>query len=152
MSAVTEPYDLLESLGFKITMLSRINERRFEKLLAPLGLSRVTWCVLLAVHQERLVNPSDIASFIGIDRTATSRALKRLESKRLIRRINGRTDKRTTEVTATAAGVALLDTATEAARSNARLFNDKLTRDDRDRLVGLVDCLLQGEIREIAGL
>jgi DNA-binding MarR family transcriptional regulator len=49
----------------------------------------VGWCILLAVEEEGLKNPSEIAQFVGIDRTATSRALRQLEDEGLIAREMG---------------------------------------------------------------
>ena len=83
---MSEIYALHDSIGYRMTLLSRINERRFDGLLAATGLTRVTWCVLLAVVQQYLQNPSEIADWVGIDRTATSRALRRLEADKMIAR------------------------------------------------------------------
>jgi len=152
MRDVSDRYSLQDSLGYQITLLSRINERLFEQRLAPLGLTRITWCVLLAVHQEKLVNPSEIAAYIGIDRTATSRALRRLEADGLIARAGGAADRRTTEVSATLAGATRLAKATTAARTNAERFADKLSRYERLRLIELIDKLMAGEQRNVKGL
>ena len=54
---MTEPYALHDSLGYQLTLLSRIHERRFETALAPLGLTRVKWCVLLAIGQADAAPP-----------------------------------------------------------------------------------------------
>jgi len=72
MSAENKRYDLHGSLGYQATVTARSFERRLEERLRKLGLSRLGWCILLAVGEEKLASPSDIAGFIGIDRTATS--------------------------------------------------------------------------------
>ena len=61
---------------------------RNEKL-RLIGLTRTTWCILLAVGNEGMTQPSDIAAFVGIDRTATSRALRSMESDGLLARHSG---------------------------------------------------------------
>lgn len=146
------PYDLQASLGYQITLLARINERQFEKYLTPLGLTRVNWCVLLAVDQQGLVNPSEIAAFIGIDRTATSRALRRLEADGLVQRRSGADDKRKTEVRATARGAATLSKACDVARVNAVRFAGKLSPNERNTLESLLGRLMAGEDRDVKGL
>ena len=89
-------YRLHASLGYNLSLAARLQERRLDDALKTLGLSRTTWCVLLAVGVEALTQPSEIATFIGIDRTATSRALRMMEADGLLTRESGRADKRTT--------------------------------------------------------
>ncbi|MEM7723830.1 MAG: MarR family transcriptional regulator [Pseudomonadota bacterium] len=79
-------------------------ERRVDEGLKRHGLTRIGWCILLAVEDEGKTNPSDIADFVGIDRTATSRALKHLEASGLIQRTMGREDRRMTHVALTETG------------------------------------------------
>jgi len=145
-------YPLHDSIGYRMTLMSRISERRFETLLAPLGLTRVTWCVLLAVGQQDLHAPSAIAEWIGIDRTATSRALKRLDAAGLVDRCNGTDDKRNTVVSITQDGATVLAAASAAATQNAAYFNDKLSWYERDMLTATLEKLLQNETRNVPGL
>ena len=58
-------YHLHASLGYRLTRAARIAERRFEDRLSDKGLTRMSWCVLLAVGEEGLTMPSDIADFGG---------------------------------------------------------------------------------------
>ena len=74
-------YRLHDSLGYRLTYAARLNERRFEAGLADLGLTRLMWCVLCALDFEGLSRPSDIAAFIGVDRTAISRCLRQMEGR-----------------------------------------------------------------------
>jgi DNA-binding MarR family transcriptional regulator len=101
-------YRLHRSLGYKLSIASRLQERRLDEGLRRLGLTRVSWCVLLAVGVEGLGRPSDIARFVGIDRTATSRALRQMEAAGLVTRASGAKDRRTTQVTCTPKGRALM--------------------------------------------
>jgi hypothetical protein len=60
----TEPvpkFGLHDSMGHHITRTARIVERRVEGGLRHHGLTRVGWCILLAVEEEGLKNPSEIA-------------------------------------------------------------------------------------------
>ena len=119
------PYRLHDAIGYQLTVTARLQERRFEAALKTLGLTRITWCVLLATGDEGLSQPSDIAAFIGIDRTATSRALKQMEASGLITRDGGTGDRRTTRVCLTDLGRAKLDEAEPMAVSN-RTRTEKL--------------------------
>jgi DNA-binding MarR family transcriptional regulator len=139
-------------MGYQMTLLSRISERRFEQLLTPLGLTRVKWCVLLAVREQGLKNPSEIAEFIGIDRTATSRALRALDAGGLVTRCGGSTDKRMTEVTLTDAGSDVLQRAINAAQTNANHYGGKLSLYEQDMLRSIIKKLMEGEARDVSGL
>jgi len=152
LTNMTSAYDLHDSLGYQITLFSRISERRFEAALAPLGLSRVTWCVLLGVGQQGLKSPSEIADFVGIDRTATSRALRRLERDGQITRSNGQKDRRMTEVAITPQGAERLKVATARARENADYFKQKLSWYEQETLSLIIRKLMQGEARDVSGL
>ena len=85
MNTLTK-YDLQRSLGYRMTYVARLNERRFEGMIAEQGLSRLAWCVLCALEYEDLSRPSDIADFIGVDRAAISRVIGQMEAKDLITR------------------------------------------------------------------
>ena len=75
--------------GSEIAEKSQEQERRLDEGLRSLGLTRTTWCILLAVGNEDLSQPSEIAEFVGVDRTATSRALRAMEEGGLISRRTG---------------------------------------------------------------
>lgn len=139
------PYRLHESVLYQMTLTARIQERRLEDGLKTLGLTRITWCVLLAVHNEGLRQPSAIAGFIGIDRTATSRALRQMEAAGWLARRCGTPDRRTTEVVLTETGKALLDAATPFAEGNQRHFMGKITPEEAQALSRIMARLRAGE-------
>lgn len=134
----TSSYDLHGSLGYQLTVVARLNERPFEEALKALGLTRTSWCVLLAVEVASLSRPSDIADFVGIDRTAISRALRQMEHERLISRVAGCGDARTTQVGMTDIGRDALDRAIPLARQNARNFEQRLSSGERAALVDIL--------------
>lgn len=123
-------YRLHASLGYQLSLTARIQERRLEDGLRDLGLTRIQWCILLAVGNENLRHPSDIAAFIGVDRTATSRALRGMDEDGLIRRKTGAADRRTTAVSLTARGYRLLEAGTPLAKANNALMAARLTDDE----------------------
>ncbi|KIC15299.1 MULTISPECIES: MarR family winged helix-turn-helix transcriptional regulator [unclassified Leisingera] len=145
-------FHLHHSLGYQITMLARVIERRFEQRIAEHGLTRVTWCVLLAVGEEGLTTPSEIADFIGIDRTATSRALRQMEAGGLITRRSGEGDGRSIRVMLTAAGQAALQAVLPIAQENAAHFEAKLSGEELSELRQSAVKLLQDEPRIVAKL
>ncbi|MBF9061157.1 winged helix DNA-binding protein [Rhodobacterales bacterium HKCCSP123] len=138
-------FGLHDSVGHHITRTARIIERRVENNLRRFGLTRVGWCVLLAVAEEGKKNPSDIADFVGIDRTATSRALRVLETEGLIGREMGRDDRRTTEVRLTDAGEEQFRAVLPICRDANTHFHDKLTDEELMTLRRLLTKLTENE-------
>jgi MarR family transcriptional regulator, transcriptional regulator for hemolysin len=134
----TAPYRLHASLGYHLSVAARQQERRLDEQLKTLGLTRTTWCVLLAVGNEGLSQPSDIASFVGIDRTATSRALRQMEADGLLARSSGTKDRRTRQVDLTAKGCKAILAATPFARQNADILASQLDPGEQDALIRLL--------------
>lgn len=147
------PYRLHASLGYQLSLSARLQERRLEDGLRGLGLTRVTWCVLLAVGNEGLVHPSDIAAFVGIDRTATSRALRQMEGAGLIARsagsASGNGDRRTTAVRLTDLGRQRLSEGTPLAEANNQAMEDQLGPAERAELRRLLMRIREGETRPL---
>lgn len=142
----TKPrFGLHDSISFHTSQTARLIERRVEEGLRNFGLTRAGWCILLAVGEDQLKNPSEIASFVGIDRTATSRALRQLEDEGLIARSIGRQDRRTTEVALTDEGRKRLTDAMPICSENIAHFNDKLSASERAELNRLLGKLRSGE-------
>ncbi len=138
-------YRLHASLGYNLSLASRLQERRLDDSLKSLDLTRTTWCVLLAVGNENLSQPSDIARFVGIDRTATSRALRQMEAAELVVRHAGTDDKRTTRVSLTDAGRSKIKDGTPFAQTNNDVMRAKLTDAEFDQLRRLLGKVIEGE-------
>jgi len=146
-------YRLHQSLAYHLSLAARLPERRLDDFLKPLGLTRITWCVLLAVENEGLTRPSGIAEFVGIDRTATSRALRQMEEAGLLER-RGATggDRRVTEVALTPKGRALVAEGTPLAMRNNALISDKLSPEEERELERLLAKTIAGEARALPKL
>lgn len=141
--AHTETYRLHHSLGYQLSIAARMQERRLDDRLKPHGLTRTTWCMLLAIGNEALSQPSDIADFVGIDRTATSRALRHMEQEGWIDRASGTEDKRTRRVSVTVEGQRLIQQCTPYARENAAVMSNALSDAEEAELKRLL-----GKLRE----
>ncbi len=146
------PYRLHASLGYKLSIAARLQERRLDDGLKALGLTRTTWCVLLALGNEDLTQPSDIARFIGIDRTATSRALRQMEAAGLLDRQAGDGDRRTTRVTLTEKGASLIEQGTPMAMANNDAMRARLTDTEYNRLVTLLEKVITQENPDLSAL
>jgi MarR family transcriptional regulator for hemolysin len=136
-------YRLHQSLGYQLSVAARLQERRLEVGLRDLGLTRLAWCVLLAVGNECKLHPSEIADFIGVDRTATSRVLRKMELDQIIARApdtsRGRSaDGRMTSVHLTQKGHQLLQRGTPFARNNNAVLEQNLSEREKSELRGLL--------------
>lgn len=138
------PYRLHDSLGYHLSLAARLQERRLDEMLRTVGLNRTTWCILLGVANEGLTQPSDIACFVGIDRTATSRALRGMESDGLLARHSGKEDKRTRRIVLTEKGRQAVDQATPFARENGRLLAELLPEAEMDALKQQLKLIIDG--------
>lgn len=135
---ILPPYRLHASLGYHLSVAARQQERRLDEQLKTLDLTRTTWCILLAVGNEGHAQPSDIARFVGIDRTATSRALRQMEADGLLDRSSGTKDRRTRRVALTQKGRAAIEAATPFARRNAEIMADRLDQGEQEVLMALL--------------
>ncbi|MFT6604900.1 MAG: DNA-binding MarR family transcriptional regulator [Halocynthiibacter sp.] len=147
-----QKYKLHQSLGYQLSMASRIQERRLDEGLKLLGLTRISWCVLLAVGNEGLEHPSEIAQFVGIDRTATSRVLRQMEAAGMIARSTGKSDRRMTSVRLTRAGNDALARGTPYAEDNNHIMAQRLSTDELDQLRALLEKVREGEDVPLSGL
>ncbi len=138
---MSHTYDLHAALGYQLTITARQVERRFEAELQALGLTRITWCVALAVGGEGLSQPSQIADFVGIDRTATSRALRQMQAAGLVTRGRGKADGRTRPVALTPAGMARLERANAIAERARNATESRLTPAEAEQLRTLLSKL-----------
>lgn len=138
-------YRLHDSLGFRLSRAARIQERRLDEGLRRLGLTRTTWCLLLGVGNEGLSQPSELADFVGIDRTATSRALRQMEADGLVSRQTGEGDGRTRAVVLTDRGRAALDAGTPLAVANNAEMAARLEEGELGALKELLDRLIAGQ-------
>ena len=144
------PYRLHTSLGYNLSLAARLQERRLDDALKTLGLTRITWCVLLAVGNEGLSKPSAIASFVGIDRTATSRALRGMEADGLIERTGGDGDRRTRRVKLTGLGDSRIEAGTPFAISNNEVMRSKLSEREHKTFLPLLGKLTEGEETDLS--
>jgi DNA-binding MarR family transcriptional regulator len=138
-------YQLRSGLGFRLTRTARLMERHYERLLGELGLSRITWCVLVMVGLYGIRKPSAMAEFLSIDRTVISRALREMEKQRLLVRECRDGDRRGRDVSLTATGYVKLETFLPQAMSTSDYFKSKLTPDEFAQLNVILDKMMDGE-------
>ncbi|WP_372604800.1 MarR family winged helix-turn-helix transcriptional regulator [Actibacterium sp.] len=145
-------YRLHHSIGYHLSIAARMQERRLDDWMRPMGLTRTTWCILLAVANEDLTRPSEIADFVGIDRTATSRALRSMEEAGLVSRRSASTDRRMTEVSLSQKALDLVAQGTPMAVENNSLITEQLNDSESAELYRLLKKSLEGKERGLKQL
>lgn len=138
-------YQLRGGFGFRFTRTARLMERHYEKLLGELGLSRIMWCVLVMRGLYGIQSPSGMASYLGLDRTVISRALREMERSGMIVRTAQSDDKRTRGIHLTDIGEKKLHTFLPRAMDTSNYFRDKLSDQEFQQLNRILDKMMEGE-------
>jgi len=137
-------YNLHDRLGYKLTLAAQVNNQLLVNLLSQLNLTRQMWCVLVAVGEQQLSQPSDIADYIGIQRAAVSRTLKDMHNKGLLQRISDPQNGKHTLVNLTLEGQALLAQSLLLTEQSTQRLNTKLNDSERQELDRLLSQYLSG--------
>lgn len=87
---------------------ARALARRFDRALAPFGLTNGQFSLLMGLNRQPPATISGLAQFLAMDRTTLTAALKPLEGAGLARITPDPSDRRNRQVTITADGVARL--------------------------------------------
>jgi DNA-binding MarR family transcriptional regulator len=142
--------DLLGSAHLFVSAVSGVME---EKLLSEtagksLTLSQLKVLKLLEVTDARTV--SDVAAFLGVSNAAASKSVERLVGRKYMRRTQAPGDRRSSELTLTAAGQRLLSQY-EAAKNRrlAKVFKD-FDPKDLSRATELLEQLTKGIVTHSA--
>lgn len=138
-------YALHGRLGYKVSRLARLMQGRLERGLAPFGLTRLMWCVLIGIADEGVETPSGLAGYLGITRPATSRLLREMETRGLLRRDGHEGDGRGRRLALTPRGHGALEAARQAVADVRAHFAAKLTPGELDAMLGMLDRLAAGE-------
>jgi DNA-binding MarR family transcriptional regulator len=131
-------YDLHSGLGYQLAIAARTNNAGFDESLSALGLTRQTWCVLVAVGEQQITTPSAIADYIGIIRPAASRTLKQMDENGLLKRSAGDIDKRSTTVALTERGIDLLRKSMPVALKTREHIDAALSPTEQSQLSNLL--------------
>ena len=87
-------YQVKDSVGFWLTLSARSVEGVFEEVLKEYEITRLGYCIMSAIENCDLDNPSQIADYLQIERSTISRTLKKLEARNLVERTPEEADRR----------------------------------------------------------
>lgn len=86
MSKHAANYSAQDNLGYCLSRAALILQTAVDDALADLDLSRLSWTVLACICFDGVKSPSQIANFVGLERTTASRIISRLEKQGFVTR------------------------------------------------------------------
>jgi MarR family transcriptional regulator, lower aerobic nicotinate degradation pathway regulator len=108
--------ELSERPGFLVRRLHQIHLALFAEECAAFNVTPVQYSIMTVAGARPGLDQVALAYEVGVDRATLANVVARLEARRLLRRTQGRTDRRLKNVTLTAAGRKLLGQMADAAR------------------------------------
>jgi DNA-binding MarR family transcriptional regulator len=116
MAKLDERFALKESTGYWLrhtyNAVSESLQGRFDQY----DITVAQWPVLYSLYHDEKHTPAELAEHLGLNRSAITRLLDRLEKKQLINRATSSQDKRSVSVTLTEAGLKLVPHLAEISR------------------------------------
>ena len=97
-------FHLHNSFVFWIHRLSGLMQDRFNQQLREYEVTWPQWMVLNVLYHQMGRTPAKVAECIGIDRSAITRLVDRLESKGLVEREHDKSDRRSIKIHITSPG------------------------------------------------
>lgn len=124
MSAASpgDEFPVHNSYTYWISRLASVMQEKFNTMLKTHDVTWPQWMVLNVLDQGLAKTPAAIAENLGIDRSAVTRLLDRLENKSLVVRQHDKLDRRSVTIQMTEQGCRLMAQVNESAREHQRQF------------------------------
>jgi MarR family transcriptional regulator, lower aerobic nicotinate degradation pathway regulator len=127
----TSTSDLAARPGFLIRRLHQIHLALFAEECSAFNVTTVQYSIMTVAAARPGLDQMALAYEVGVDRATLANVVARLETRGLLRRTRGRTDRRLKNVTLTAAGRTLLGHMAEAAHRAHERTVEALPPDER---------------------
>lgn len=131
MSSDSKDMDLHSSSIYWLGRLATQMQEAFNGAVAEHGVSWAQWMVLNAVYFDRAKTPAQIAQHIGVDRSAITRLVDRLEAKGLVARSRENADRRSINIELTTRGRNLVPKLITTAQQNEERFISVLGENEK---------------------
>jgi len=119
-------FQLHNSFTFWISRLASVMQEQFNKELDELDVTWPQWMVMNVLAHNLAETPAQIADNLGVDRSAVTRLVDRLEKKGLVNRLHDGLDRRSILVKLTKAGAAMVEELDSSAGEHQRKFLSQL--------------------------
>lgn len=119
-------------IGGLLRVVSNEVSQTFTKKVADRGIGIGEWMVLRTLFEAKLKTPSEVATFAGFTRGATSKMIEKLCRKNLVIREELASDRRYQEIKLTEEAKALVPELIKIAEENDELYFSCLGNEDRE--------------------
>ncbi len=141
-------YSAQDNLGYCLSRAALIMQTAVDGALVDIGLTRLSWTVLACIRFEGIEAPSQIAKYVGLERTTASRLISRLEKDGFVTRTPSRADGRGQSVKPTALGFEACNTAPDLIQTATRPYLRDLSDNNVDQLIDLLKRIGTGTIAD----
>jgi len=125
--------ELHKSSIYWLGRLATQMQEQFNGSVSEYDVSWAQWMVLNAIYFEHAKTPAQIAQHIGVDRSAITRLVDRLEAKELVMRSREAADRRSINIELTKKGRILMPRLLELADRQEEILTEHLPEQDRDQ-------------------
>jgi MarR family transcriptional regulator, lower aerobic nicotinate degradation pathway regulator len=140
------PWPLEERPGYLIRRLHQIHVALFQEKCAAFEITPLQYSLLTALAKRGIADQTTLAADIALDRTTTTGALKRLQSRRFVDRVTARHDRRSQVCRLTRTGAALLRKMEESARAAHRETVADLSKTDQKRFIAMMQKIVAARL------
>ncbi|NIB41157.1 MarR family transcriptional regulator [Pseudomaricurvus alkylphenolicus] len=113
-------FALNQSYTYWISRLANLLQESFNRELQTLDVTWPQWMVVNTVSRGVADTPAEVARQLGVDRSAVTRLLDRLEKKGLLQRQHSQQDRRSVTLSMTPGGALMVEHMDEAAERHQR--------------------------------
>lgn len=131
-------WPLEERPGYLIRRLHQIHVALFQEKCAAFEITPLQYSLLTALAKRGIADQTTLAADIALDRTTTTGALKRLQSRRFVDRATARHDRRSQACRLTRAGAELLRKIEKSARLAHLETVADLSKADQRRFIAMM--------------
>ena len=149
--AKSTPISPLEAhLGYWLRFVSNHVSHAFKLKVEARGVTVAEWVVLRSLFDADQVNPSQIASDLGMTRGAISKLVDRIVAKGLVKCTVDKDDRRFQSLVLTPAGRQLVPALAALADQNDAEFFGQLSKERRKNLVAaLMDIVQKHDLKDV---
>lgn len=141
-------YRAQDNLGYCLSRAALIMQTAVDGALVDLGLTRLSWTVLACIRFEGVESPSQIAKFVGLERTTASRIISRLEKDGFVIRQPNSSDGRGHNVKPTEQGLDACQRAPDLIHSATRPYLTDLSDNNVGQLIDLLKRIGVGTVAD----
>ena len=138
-----EDFHLHQSFVFWINRLSGLMQDHFNQQLSQYEVTWPQWMVLNVLYHNLGQTPVKIAECIGVDRSAITRLVDRLENKGFVEREHDKLDRRSIKLHITDSGKQIMDSINDLAKRHQAHFLKDLHSSEQRALKGELQKMLR---------